>query len=175
MRRPRQGSRGRGCVPAHGPALALLQRECRQLALDGLHHHDIVGHRRLAGDRTAHAGTRGEGAIVQAQPVDHAVEVADHGVVALHRRPDLWPDAERFDPGRWQGQGTPPQPWSYVPFLEGPRKCIGRHLAELEFVVVLCALLRRSDIRVGGEARLTRFMIPRFATPLPFTVEPLAS
>ena len=33
-----------------------------------------------------HARARGERAVVQAQPVQVAVEVADHGVVALHRR-----------------------------------------------------------------------------------------
>ncbi len=33
--------------------------------------------------------------------------------------------------------------------------------------------LRRQEVHVGGDPRLTRFMIPRFAAPLPFTVAPV--
>ena len=70
------------CQP-EGRRRALLQRECGELAFGGLHHQDAIGHHRFAGDRTAHAGARGERAIGQAQPVHHAFQVADRRVVAL--------------------------------------------------------------------------------------------
>ena len=39
-------------------------------------------------------------------------------------------------------------PFSYIPFLDGPRKCIGRDLAELEFLVVIATLVRGFDLDV---------------------------
>ena len=61
-------------------------------------------------------------------------------------------------------------PFSYVPFLDGSRKCIGRHMAEMQLLVVLAALVRRFDVEVFGEAAVPPFIIPRFNRPLPFTV-----
>src|SRR5204863_4898800 len=50
---------------------------------------------------------------------------------ALHTHPDLWEAPLAFDPERWRRAPCPRVEFSYVPFLEGPRQCYGRHLAEL--------------------------------------------
>jgi len=91
---------------------------------------------------------------------------------ALHHHPDFWAHGERFDPTRWADGKTPETPYSYVPFLKGPRKCIGEHLATLQFHAVLCAILRRGDLTVEvDELQTTRYMTPRFEGAIPFSVD----
>jgi cytochrome P450 len=92
-------------------------------------------------------------------------------VGALHQRPEYWEAPERFDPSRWAAGDTPRVPFSYIPFLAGPRQCIGRHLAELNFVTVLGALMRSYELTLlPSGARITPYMIPRWDRPLPFVV-----
>jgi cytochrome P450 len=59
----------------------------------------------------------------------------------LHRRPDAWPDPERFDPGRFLGAERSAPRGDYLPFGAGPRLCIGRDFALVESVLVLTCLL----------------------------------
>lgn len=60
---------------------------------------------------------------------------------ATHRDPRFWSDPERFDPTRFVGEQSG-LPSAYVPFGDGRRACIGRHLAMLESTTLLRALLR---------------------------------
>jgi cytochrome P450 len=94
---------------------------------------------------------------------------------ALHHHPDFWDEPERLEPSRWRGTSSPRVPFSYVPFLLGPRKCIGRDAAEHHLFVVLTALVRVFDVEVFGEAVVPPFMIPRFARPIPFALRRAAS
>jgi len=83
---------------------------------------------------------------------------------ALHHHPDFWEHPEQFDPSRWERD---PIPYSYVPFLTGPRKCIGQHLAEINFVIVLNVLIQSYSVEVMDPAAgLVSFMVPRFAKDL---------
>ncbi len=62
----------------------------------------------------------------------------------LHRHEQAWPEADRFDPGRWLG--TAParaERQAYIPFGAGPRLCIGRDFALVETTLVLAALAQR--------------------------------
>ena len=55
---------------------------------------------------------------------------------AFHRNPDIWPEADTFDPERFRpGQNSIP-PAVYQPFGSGPRHCIGKHFALTELVVI---------------------------------------
>ena len=62
----------------------------------------------------------------------------------VHQREDLWPDPlvykpERFtDPGFNENEG-----FKFLPFIQGPRNCLGQYLALLEARVVLCTLIRK--------------------------------
>jgi cytochrome P450 len=92
---------------------------------------------------------------------------------ALHHHPDFWEEPETFDPLRWRSTATPRVPYSYVPFLTGARQCLGRHLAEMNFVVILHALLRNYEIDVLDQsARMNRYLIPRFDRDIPCAVRP---
>ena len=47
-------------------------------------------------------------------------------VYHLHRRKDLYgDDADDFRPGRWEGDQLANIGWGYMPFLGGPRQCLG--------------------------------------------------
>lgn len=56
----------------------------------------------------------------------------------LHHRPELFPDPERFDPGRWYG--TRPDRRHFIPFAGGARKCIGDRLASGQAALILATI-----------------------------------
>lgn len=83
-----------------------------------------------------------------------AFELAGHRVPAgsmilwspyvTHRSPDVWPEPDRFRPERWfEGE---PEPYTFVPFGGGYRRCIGFAFALQELKAVLVELLRRWDL-----------------------------
>ena len=58
-----------------------------------------------------------------------------------HRRPDVWPDPTKFDPQRFLNGA--PEPFSFVPFGGGTRRCLGAAFATLELREVLRAVTGR--------------------------------
>lgn len=67
---------------------------------------------------------------------------------ATHRRPDFWPDPERFDPERFCPEaGSAQHRYAYFPFGGGPRVCIGNHFAMAEAVIATAVLLRACTLR----------------------------
>ncbi|MBK8169263.1 MAG: cytochrome P450 [Sandaracinaceae bacterium] len=94
---------------------------------------------------------------------------------AIHRRPDLWADADQFIPDRFLA-GPPARPFQYLPFSGGPRHCIGDHLSMLELKIVIATLVSRYRIervdnrRVGKEPLVSLRPHPDFElrfTPIP--------
>lgn len=62
----------------------------------------------------------------------------------LHENPEMFPDPERFDPGRFLD--TRPNTFAWVPFGGGTRRCIGAAFANMEMDVVLRTVLRNFTI-----------------------------
>lgn len=68
---------------------------------------------------------------------------------ALHRHPDFWHDAERFDPERFAPENARERDFfAYLPFAAGPRTCIGAGMAMLETRLILAQLVPRFRMRV---------------------------
>ncbi len=68
-------------------------------------------------------------------------------IYSTHRRPELWPEPERFDPDRFLG--ARPAPNTFFPFGGGVRRCLGAAMATYEMKIVLAEVLRRVELRVA--------------------------
>jgi cytochrome P450 len=65
-------------------------------------------------------------------------------IIGLHRRADLYPEPERFDPDRFAPEREKQLPrHAFIPFGAGPRVCIGNHFAWMESQLVLATWLQR--------------------------------
>jgi len=64
----------------------------------------------------------------------------------LHRNPDIYPDPDRFDPERFRETNLGKRPWSFIPFAEGLRYCIGKNFAMLQVKTVLVHILQKFKV-----------------------------
>ena len=82
--------------------------------------------------------------------------VAYASIYLTHRRPDLWPEPERFDPARFIGRRI--DPYHYYPFGGGTRRCLGMAFASFEMKIVLATILSSVELRPvpGAAIRLVR-------------------
>jgi cytochrome P450 len=68
-------------------------------------------------------------------------------IYLVHRRPELYPEPERFNPDRFLS--FKPASWEWIPFGGGLRRCIGAAFAIYEMKMVLAAILSRVDLRLA--------------------------
>ncbi len=68
-------------------------------------------------------------------------------IYLAQRRPETWPDPDRFDPQRFLGKQTP-KPNVFFPYGGGRRRCIGATYAQFEMRIVLARLLERFDVEL---------------------------
>lgn len=61
----------------------------------------------------------------------------------LHRQPDFWPQAERYDPDRFSEDMIKHQhKQAFIPFSAGPRRCIGDFFATVEMQIHIGVMAR---------------------------------
>ena len=92
-------------------------------------------------------------------------------VYTIHRHPQFWEDAERFDPERFgPDKAAERVAHSYLPFGAGPRTCLGSRFGLMEVMLVVAAIAQRFSLRLAAdqkvepEASLT--LHPRHGLPM---------
>ena len=86
----------------------------------------------------------------------------------IHRHPEFWQDPLVFDPMRFTGGGTRPEPshrYAWMPFGGGPRACIGQHFSMVEAVLALALILL--EHRVTARADTDRLPVSSLITLFP--------
>lgn len=69
------------------------------------------------------------------------------GTYKLHRREDIYPNPDVFNPDNFLPERTSNRHYySYIPFSAGPRSCVGRKYAMLKLKVLLSTVLRNYRI-----------------------------
>jgi cytochrome P450 family 135 len=71
-------------------------------------------------------------------------------IYLVHRRPDVYPNPERFEPERFLERS--PGTYTWIPFGGGVRRCIGGSFAHFEMQVVLTELVKRRSLRPARPA-----------------------
>ena len=69
-------------------------------------------------------------------------------IYLAHRRADVWEDPTAFRPERFLDGA--PEPYTFIPFGGGVRRCVGAAFASLEMKEVLRAVARRFELRPAG-------------------------
>ena len=75
----------------------------------------------------------------QAMPANSLIIISPY---VVHRRADLWPEADSFSPERFLAPAERPR-FAYLPFGGGPRLCIGQSFALAEGALVLATVAQR--------------------------------
>lgn len=81
-------------------------------------------------------------------------------IQGVHHDPEYWPRPLEYQPERFL---SPITPYTFLPFVEGPRMCLGQHLALLESKVVLSVLLHTFNFETQNLAEASvkhPFMVP---------------
>lgn len=82
------------------------------------------------------------------------------GIQGVHHNPDYWPEPHEYRPERFL---VDIKPYTFIPFVEGPRMCLGQYLSLLESKTVLSLLLSRYKFELvdpEGAGKKHPFMVP---------------
>ncbi|XP_021934430.1 cytochrome P450 6k1-like [Zootermopsis nevadensis] len=76
-------------------------------------------------------------------------------ILGLHHDPKYYPDPERFDPERFSEEEKKNRPpFSYLPFGEGPRICIGMRFGLIQTKVGLISIISNFDVQPSEKTQV---------------------
>jgi cytochrome P450 len=94
----------------------------------------------------------------------------------MHHHPDHWEQPERFDPHRFDpARGKTRHKFAFLPFLQGPKKCMGDALAMLEMKIIAATLLTRYEFtyKETGPLRMRPSFVLEAEGEVPLHFHPL--
>jgi cytochrome P450 family 110 len=65
-------------------------------------------------------------------------------IYLVHRRPELWPNPDQFNPDRFLE--TRQSPYTFLPFGGGARRCLGAAFASYQMKIVIAEILSRVEL-----------------------------
>ncbi|KAJ9053293.1 hypothetical protein DSO57_1025765 [Entomophthora muscae] len=74
---------------------------------------------------------------------------------SLNRSPEIWDEPNLFIPERWEN--FKPREGSFIPFLIGPRACIGKYLGLLELRLVLVNVMKKFRLTLPKDMEEIKF------------------
>ena len=67
----------------------------------------------------------------------------------MHHHPEYWDNPDEFNPERFKDiDAEKDLKWIYMPFGEGPRKCIGNNFAMLEILILTTMFSKEFNIKI---------------------------
>lgn len=84
-------------------------------------------------------------------------------IMGVHHTEEFWPNSNQYIPERFENGEHQIKPYTFLPFVDGPRNCLGQFLSLLETKIVLSLLVHYYDFTVVNkdEAGLTHpYMVP---------------
>lgn len=75
-------------------------------------------------------------------------------VYGIQRDPDIYPDPDKFDPNRFAPETMQKRhPYSFLPFGEGPRNCIGMRFGQIQSKYGMATIVDNFEIRVNKKTQ----------------------
>lgn len=71
----------------------------------------------------------------------------------LHRNPRYWPNPDEFNPQRFASESGYNKT-AFLPFSDGPRKCMGKRLAVMEIYMITAQLLKKFKLSVANTEKI---------------------
>jgi cytochrome P450 len=70
-------------------------------------------------------------------------------IQSVHHNETYWPKPMHYDPSRFT-ESKSPKPYTFIPFIDGPRNCLGQYLALLESKMVVALIAQRYDFKLNN-------------------------
>ena len=76
-------------------------------------------------------------------------------IIGIHMDERYWDNPEKFDPDRFSPERSEDRhKWAFLPFLNGPRKCIGEPLSRVEMQLIAAIMLQNFTFRLPAGTKV---------------------